>query len=374
MDGSCLRAPGPAKYLPKSQFSRQLEARVDAYFVRHRLDRRDAPRMYLKTAVVLVWCAGSYVGLLQSSVAWTAVPLSISLGLSMAAIGFNVQHDGNHGAYSCHGWVNGLMARSLDLLGGSAYFWRFKHNIAHHTHTNISGQDDDISLGVLGRLSPNDRWRWPYRFQHLYLWFLYAMLAVEWQTTGEFRNLWSKRLIGRTRVPFPGRREHVLFWVGKVVFFALAFALPLLLGRRWPDVVGCYLVSSVTLGLTLAIVFQLAHCVGEARFARPAGGDGTDVDREWTAHQIESTVDFAHGSRFVTWYVGGLNYQIEHHLFPRVCHVHYPALAPIVAATCEEFGIRYFTHRTLRDALVAHVRWLHAMGRPPGDGGCSPTL
>ncbi len=364
MDGSCFQVAGSAKYLPKSQFTRELDARVDEYFATHDLRRRDLPRMYLKSAVVLAWCALSYVALVRSTTAWAAVPLSITLGLAMAAIGFNVQHDGNHGAYSSHAWINGLMARSLDLLGGSAYFWRFKHNIAHHTHTNISGMDDDISLGVLGRLSPNDRWRSPYRFQHLYVWFLYALLAVEWQTTGEFRNLWSKRRIGKTNVPFPCRREHFLFWVGKVVFFGLALVVPLCLHDKLGAVIGCYLISAVTLGLTLAIVFQLAHCVGEARFAEPAAGSDA-VDREWAIHQIESTVDFAPRSRLVTWYVGGLNYQIEHHLFPRVCHIHYPALAPIVAATCNKFNVRHFTHPTLRQAVTSHVRWLRAMGREP---------
>jgi linoleoyl-CoA desaturase len=351
-----------ARYQPKSAFSAELHSRVEAYFTSAGLRKRDLPRMYFKTFVVLAWCALSYIGLLHTSTFWMAGLLSVSLGLSMAAIGFNVQHDGNHGAYSRRESVNQLMARSLDLLGGSAYFWRFKHNIAHHTHTNISGQDDDISLGVLGRLSPHDPWRSGYRFQHFYVWALYALLALEWQTTGEFRNLISKRRIGRTRVPFPCRAEHALFWVGKVVFFGLAFALPLAT-HSISAVVGCYLISTVTLGLTLAVVFQLAHCVEEARFTEAPSADDM-VAREWTAHQVESTVNFAPGGRLVTWFVGGLNYQIEHHLFPRVCHLHYPALAPIVAQVCREYHVQYFSHPTMRAALRSHFRWLRAMGRP----------
>src|SRR5215471_6689917 len=210
--------------------------------------------MYLKTGIVIAWCALSYLALLRGPSFWVAGALSVSLGLAMAAIGFNVQHDGNHGAYSSRVWVNRLMARSLDLLGGSAYFWRFKHNIAHHTHTNISGQDDDISLGALGRLSPHDPWRPSYRYQHLYVWGLYALLALEWQTTGEFRNLLTKTHSGLTRVPPLSRRQHALFWLGRVVFFGLAFGIPLV---RHPlgAVLGAYLISTVTLGLTLATVF-----------------------------------------------------------------------------------------------------------------------
>jgi linoleoyl-CoA desaturase len=362
---SASSSPGSlrsARYLPKSGFSAELHTRVDAYFASAGLRKRDSLRMYCKTATVIGWCALSYLALLRGPSFWAAGALSVSLGLAMAAIGFNVQHDGNHGAYSSREWVNGLMARSLDLLGGSAYFWRFKHNIAHHTHTNISGQDDDISLGLLGRLSPHDPWRTAYRFQHIYVWLLYGLLALEWQITGEFRYLISKTHFGRTRVPFPCRGEHAMFWVGKVVFFGLAFALPF---ARHPvtSVLACYLVVTVTLGLTLAVVFQLAHCVEEARFTE-APSDDDLVEREWAAYQVEATVNFAPQSQLITWFVGGLNYQIEHHLFPRVCHVHYPALAPIVAQVCREHQVRYFSHRTMSAALRSHFRWLRAMGRP----------
>lgn len=173
-----------AVYLPRSVFSRDLHERVDRYFETSGKSRRDLPVMYIKTAFMLAWLAVSYVFLVEASSWWVGAPWALSLGLAMAGIGFNVQHDGSHGSYSRLPAINWVMARSLDLLGGSAYFWRFKHNIAHHTHTNLSGQDDDINLGALGRLSPHDRWRRAHRFQHLYIWILYALLAVEWQTSG----------------------------------------------------------------------------------------------------------------------------------------------------------------------------------------------
>jgi len=275
---------GCAKYLPRAEFSDEVNRRVDEYFTAGNLKRRDLPGMYLKTATVLGWFTLSYAGLFFTTNTGVAIALSVSLGLAMAAVGFNIQHDGNHGGYSDRPWVNTLMARSLDLLGGSAYFWRFKHNIAHHTHTNISGQDDDFNLGGFGRLSPHDRWRSFHRFQHLYVWFLYAMLALEWQTTGELRNLVMKRKIGLTRVPFPAPREHALFWVGRIVFLGLAFGLPLSL-HSVSSVMGCFAIAGITLGLTLSIVFQLAHCVEEAHFAKP-DDESHLVAREWAAHQV----------------------------------------------------------------------------------------
>lgn len=341
----------------------ELRERVDAYFSTHKLGTRDVPAMYRKTLVMLAWCGLSYAGLLAAPAIGPGMAFSVSLGFAMAGIGFNIMHDGSHGAYSRRPWVNELAARSLDLLGGSAYFWRFKHLIAHHTYTNISGQDDDLTLANLGRLSPHAPWRRAFRFQHIYVWGLYGLMALEWQTTGELRSLISGRRVGLTAVPFPSCREHLLFWAGKVVFFGLAFAVPLL-AHPWWHVLACYAVAAVTLGFVLALVFQLAHCVEEAHFEQPTV-DNAVVNKEWAAHQAEATVDFAPRNRLVTWYLGGLNYQIEHHLFPGICHVHYPALALLVEEICRKHGVRHFSHPTVAAAVRSHVRWLRKMGCPP---------
>jgi linoleoyl-CoA desaturase len=357
-------APRVATYLPRTAFAGDVQARVKEHFRLTGNRERDLPRMYLKTAVMMLWLGGSYAALvfLASSTA-TVVAAAISLGLAMAGVGFNVQHDGNHGAYSNRPWVNKVMSLSLDLMGGTAYYWHFKHNVAHHTHTNVSGHDDDINAGPLGRLSPHQRWYAAHRFQHFYFWGVYALLALEWQLTGEFRNLTTRRSIGSTKVPSPPPREVVIFWVGKVVFFGLAFALPL---TRHPvlNVLGAYLVTTMTLGLVLAVVFQLAHCSADVDF-RAVTDDDRVVRRSWAEHQVETTMDFGRGNRLLSWYVGGLNFQIEHHLFPTICHLNYPALAPIVEQTCRDHGVRYVAHGTFRSALAAHVRWLRLMGRKP---------
>ncbi len=352
----------PPTFIGSTAFRRDLQTRVAAYFDERRLSQRDARAMYLKTAVLLAWLAASYLGLVfWARAAWQAVPLSISLGLAMAGVGFNIQHDGGHGAYSRHPAINQAMALTLNLLGGNAYFWHYKHNIAHHTYPNISGSDNDIYLGPFGRLSPHDRRHGFHRFQHLYIWVLYALLAVDWQLFGDFRN-YAKPGVADTRVPRPRGREQVYFWAGKLTFFTLAFGLPLLVGHHVAVIAAMYLLTSLTLGLTLAITFQLAHCVEEAVFRQPAGDDG-QIGREWTAHQVETAVDFARDNRLVTWYLGGLNFQIEHHLFPKICHVHYPALSPIVEEVCAAHGVRHFSHPTVREALRSHVRFLKQMGR-----------
>jgi linoleoyl-CoA desaturase len=357
--------PGPsATFLPKSAFQRELQARVAEYFAATGQSSRGDGRMYLKTAVMLAWLLASYVALVfVVSSPPLAVAAAVSLGLAMAGVGFNVQHDGNHGAYSERPGVNRLMALTLDLLGGTAYFWHYKHNVAHHGHPNVDGHDDDINVGVLARFSPHQRWYPHQRLQHLYVWLLYALLALEWQLTGEFRNFYSKSRYGQVPVPRPQGRERVTFWVGKLVFFGLAFGLPLALHPP-ARVLGLFVVSSGTLGLVLAVVFQLAHCTDKASF-RQVTAEARVLPRGWAEHQVESTTDFARGNRWVSWYVGGLNMQIEHHLFPRICHVHYAALAPIVEETCRAHGVPYSAHSTCLDALAGHLRWLLALGRRP---------
>jgi linoleoyl-CoA desaturase len=252
------------------------------------------------------------------------------------------------------------MGFSLDVLGGSSYFWNFKHNIAHHSYPNVSGADDDIYLGPLGRLSPHDRRYWFHRFQHIYMWGLYALMAVKWQLVDDFRFI-IRPGIGDTHVPRPRMKEHVLFWVGKVVFFGLAVFLPLRHHSLGNVLLG-FLATGAVLGVVLSLVFQLAHCVEDADFT-PSPSQRAVPERDWATHQVESTVNFGRKNRLVTWLVGGLNFQIEHHLFPQVCHVHYPALSPIVERVCARHHVRYFSHETTWDALRSHYAWLRRLGR-----------
>ena len=318
---------------------------------------RGTAAAHFKTATLFAWLVVSYALLVfVADGPWTAVPFAVSLGLAMAGIGFNVMHDGGHGSYSQSPRVNRLMARSLDLLGGSSYVWHRKHNLLHHTWPNVAGLDDDIDTGGLARMSVAQPRRGFHRFQWLYMWPLYGFLAVKWHFFDDFAFL-AKCRVGSRRFPRPEGGDLAVFAGGKVLFFTWAFAIPLL-WHPLPVVLGTYFVCVFVLGLTLSTVFQLAHCVPEA-------ASGLAGERSWARRQVESSVDFAPGHGLITWYLGGLNYQIEHHLFPHIAHVHYPAIAPTVEAVCQEFGVRYSAYPTLRTALAAHVRFLRRLGASP---------
>lgn len=358
---SSARPPGGLKFSSDNAFYVELRRRVDEYFRITGRRQRDCWQMYLKTAILVASFAVSYVLLVLVARTWLqALALAILLGLSAAGIGFNTQHDGGHRAYSNYVWVNKLMAMTIDMMGGSSYLWHWKHAVFHHSYVNIEGHDTDIDLGIVARLTPHQKRLTFHRWQHLYLWPLYGLLAIKWHLLGDFRKLITGR-IGDHRVPRPKNWDLVILLAGKAIFVTTAFGIPLVFHP--PNVVlFYYLVAALVLGTVLSIVFQLAHCVEEASFPLPAKGSGR-IENAWAIHQAETTVDFARRSRVVAWLLGGLNFQIEHHLFPRISHVHYPAISRLVEETCRDFGVKYREYTSFRAGVASHFRWLRRMGR-----------
>lgn len=362
---------GPSDYRPGLKFSgsdrfvRELRKRVDAYFEQTGRKRRDCPAMYFKTLTILTWFFGAYALLLfVVSSWWLVLPLAVILGVAMAAIGFNIQHDGGHKAYSERQWVNKIMSMTLDLMGGSSYLWDWKHNSIHHTYPNVDGHDDDINIGIFGRLSPQQKHYWFHRLQGIYLWALYGLLAIKWHFFDDFYNLAVGR-IGQNKIRRPRGMDLAIFIGGKVLFFSLAFVIPMLL-HPWWAVIGVYAIAAFVSGVVLSVVFQLAHCVTEAEFPVPVMTENgaEKMSTDWAVHQVLTTVNFSRRSKLLCWFLGGLNFQVEHHLFHRICHVHYPALSKVVEQTCKEFDIRYAEHRSIFTAIASHFRWLVLMGKP----------
>ncbi len=340
----------------------ELQASVDAYFERTGLDRAGGAPMWGKTLAILLWAGSSYLLLLLWATSWwSAAPLAVSLGLALAAAGFCVMHDGNHGSYGRRRLVNLAAGGVLDLLGGSSYVWKHKHNVLHHTYTNVDGVDDDIELRPFFRLADSQPLRWMHRFQFLYWVPLFALFTTKWILVDDFVAL-ARGKVGRHRMKRPRGLDLAQLLAGKVSFLVWGVTVPLLFVPLVPYLLGYLLVSTVW-GVTMGLVFQLAHASEDATFVAnpPAGGA---LERPWVEHQLATTVDFACGNRLLSWYVGGLNFQVEHHLFPRISHRHYPALAPLVREVCRAHGITPHEHPTLWSAVRAHLEFLRRMGRP----------
>jgi linoleoyl-CoA desaturase len=360
LSAATLQGTG-VKYPPHSPLRSALTEAARSHLDELGVRPEGGGRLVLKSLVVFAWGFGSYALLVfWAATWWQAALLVLSLGLAMAAIGFNVQHDGSHGTYSRRRAGNRLSALALDLMGGSSYLWHYKHNVLHHQFTNVEGVDDDLNAGPLLRLAPGQRRRWFHRFQCWYIWALYAFLPPKWQFWDDFQNLVTGR-IGDQRIPRPKGPQLSLFVLGKLVFLLWAFVIPLLFHSPG-KVLLAYAGTALVLGVVLGTVFQLAHCVEEAGFATiPSAPD--KMESPWVEHQLATTMDFAPSNRLLSWYVGGLNFQVEHHLFPKVSHIHYPRLQPVVRRVCGEHGIAHLSHDTLRGALSSHVRYLRRMGR-----------
>lgn len=357
---SIANQPLRVKFDRTDNFHQELKHRVDAYFKTTGRSPKDAPQMYLKTLIILSWCAVSW-GLLVFAAQswWQAVFLCFSLGMAMAGIGLSIQHDGNHKSYSNNTIVNQITGFGADVLGVSSYLWKQQHNLLHHSYTNVCGVDHDINMGALCRLAPQQKRYWFHRFQYIYLPVLYSFLVVAWHFYRDFKDL-ILGSIGEYKIPRPQGKDLVLVVLGKLTFFTLAFGIPLYFHPAWQVIAAYFGVSAVT-GLWLSFVFQTAHCMPEAEFVS-LPENSQPLANNWAVHQLETTVDFAPHNALLTWYIGGLNYQVEHHLFPGICHVHYPAIAPIVQATCQEYGVKYNVLPSFTAAIGSHLRWLRQMG------------
>ncbi|MGJ3251184.1 MAG: fatty acid desaturase family protein [Elainellaceae cyanobacterium] len=355
-----IKHSSKVKFDKNSDFQIELRRRVDELFQSTGRRKRDCPQMYVKTVALLVILATTYTLLVFGAQTWwQAIPLSILLGLSMAEIGFNIQHDGGHQAYSNSAWINKLMSMTLDLIGGSSYNWHWKHIVFHHTYVNITKHDTDLDIGIFGRLTPYQKHFPFHRWQHYYLWILYGLIAIRWHFYDDFHNVLLGRISER-RYPRPTGWDLVVFLGGKALFFTLAFGIPLQFHSLWV-VLSFYCLTMFVLGLFLSVVFQLAHTVEEAAFIVPQH-DTKQIDTAWAIHQVETTVNFSKHNRVMTWLLGGLNFQVEHHLFPKICHVNYPFMSKVVMATCQEFGVNYVQHPSFWAGVTSHFRWLRRMG------------
>ena len=356
-----IRVPQKVSFDNGGEFIRETRREVELYLQSRWTRVRGYLQLYSKTVVAFGLMAVSWTTLIFLSPGiWLGLLCLVGLAAGATLTAFCVQHDANHGAYFTKRRYNHLMGWTADaLLGFSSYAWRVKHNVAHHTYTNVDDYDDDISQVPFARFMPQQKARPWYRLQHYYIWPMYTLMVLRWQTAGDVAAF-ARGSIGRSPLRAPKRWDLVGLVAGKAFFIGWALVVPMLVYPWW-GVLGAYVVFAMIMGLITATTFQLAHCVEEADFASVEELSGPK--RVWAVHEVETTVDFCPRNPVLTWVLGGLNYQIEHHLFPRVPHTHYARIAEIVKRNSEKYGVRYTTQPTLWFALRSHFRHLRTMGR-----------
>jgi len=342
-----------------TSFFKILRKKVDRYFRDRKLLRSGEGKVYFKGLLMVASAATLYTILMTMSLsAPIAILLCIILGLNLAFIGFNVMHEGGHSSFSRHLWVNKVSAYFLNVLGGNAYYWSIKHNINHHTYTNIEGIDSDIDVRPFMRLHEGQPLRWYHRYQHIYWVVFYGISYLAWVFYEDFK----KYITGKV-TPVSGRKkislkEHLIFWFTKIGYMGIYMVIPILIVGWLPWLIG-FLIVTITCGLTISIVFQLAHVVEGTTFHHPED----DSSREWAIHQLNTTSNFGTSNKLLFWLLGGLNFQIEHHLFPKISHIHYPAISRLVKETCKEYGIAYHEYSSMFKAVVSHLLHLQRLGR-----------
>eukprot|EP00850_Spirogloea_muscicola_P016783 SM000139S00100 [mRNA] locus=s139:106595:117233:+ [translate_table: standard] len=348
-------------------FYTTLKRRVEAYFQEQKVDPRSHPHMFMKTFLI---CAGYILCYFATFFYFqnTLLMLSAALGMGVLAaeVGVSIQHDANHGAYSRWTNLGFLMSTSLDLVGASSFMWRQQHVVGHHVSTNVNEFDPDIRVKDpdVRRVTIAQPWQWYHAYQKYYLGALYGLLAIKSIFVDDFSAYFSGK-IGSVQVAKMTTIEEIIFFGGKAAYATYMFVIPSLFGVHGQFTnFSLFLLSQLMTGWILAFMFQVAHVVDEAEFYNPSNaGRLATIPRGWAAAQVATTTDFSHGSFFWTHFSGGLNYQIEHHLFPAMCHVRYPSIQPIVQRACEEFNVPYHCFQSFWSALQSHFAYLEKAGR-----------
>lgn len=344
-----------------ADFVPEVRKRVSDYFETTGRSQKADWRMVVKTVVLLGGSLACYLLILSGwFTPWQMLGMCVLLGVGMAGIGFSVAHDALHGAYSSNKRVNELLGYSFDVLGANGYMWKITHNVIHHTYTNIHGVDEDLYVSPLLRLSPDAPRRWYHRFQHIYSFLAYSFATLNWLFAKDYQQFMKKDIGPYTDKTHP-RKEWVTLFVGKFFAYAIILLPFFVLDIAWWQILIGVLVVHLTAGMILGVIFQLAHVVEGPEYLAP--DESGLMDHQWLIHEMHTTANFAGKNRLLSWYIGGLNYQIEHHLFPQVCSIHYPAISPIVRDAARQHGVPYHYNPTLTAAIRSHQRMLKKFGR-----------
>lgn len=344
-------------------FFHELRKRVDGYFVTNNISKNANAAMVLKTVILLTAYFTPYIMLLTMSSlsGWAMAGLCFIMGTALAGVGMSVMHDSCHGSYSSNRNINEIMSYTMNLIGGNAFNWKIQHNVKHHTYTNIYGADEDVNNGDVIRLSPYSDYKPYHKYQHIYSWALYLLGTFSWVTIKDFRQLGQFKR--EKTMAFSYRKEMTKLVITKLLYWGYTLAIPMLVMNVpfWYVIIG-FIIVHFTAGFILTVVFQCAHIV--ENLEHDIVHEETKIQHSWAVHQILTTANFARNNRFLNWYLGGLNFQIEHHLFPHICHIHYTKISEIVKQTVEDFNLKYREFPNMIAAIGSHYRTLKAFSVP----------
>jgi linoleoyl-CoA desaturase len=343
-------------------FYSTLNRRVDEYFILNNKSKNGNWLMAFKTLFYLSVCTLAYLDLMLRTNSMTIqFALWIIIGFFTAFIGLNISHDAIHGSVSKHKWANKLLSYTFNIIGANAYMWSIMHNIVHHTYTNIEGHDEDIESVPLLRMSPHQQLLKIHRQQYWYAFLFYGFASLSWVFIKDYVKFFKKKIGNYDNKKHPPIEYFNLFFF-KAVYYSLFVVIPFVaIHAAWWQILLGLLVMHFCEGITMAIIFMLAHVVEETQFPLP--DERGSMANCWAVHQLFTTADFGRDNHTLSFFCGGLNFQVEHHLYPRICHVHYKPISCIVQQTAKEYNLRYNANPTFRGAMKSHIRFLKKLGR-----------
>ncbi|MDB5229822.1 MAG: acyl-CoA desaturase [Chitinophagaceae bacterium] len=337
-----------------------LKNKVNEYFAKTGKSTTGDAKLFTKALILFGLWTAVYIHLVFFTPAvWLAITECSIFGFLTACIGFNVMHDGAHGSFSNSPVINKIAAFSLNFLGGNAFMWNMKHNVIHHAYTNIDGIDDDLDARPFLRMASSQKAYKMHKYQYVYFWAVYSLLYLYWIFFSDFKKYFRNK-VGEMPLKKMDWKDHTALWFFKLLFFFMFIAVPIYNVGVSSWVIG-FLSFTMVAGLVLSIVFQLAHTVEHTHFPMP-DADNNKLNDEWVVHQLKTTANFATGNKVISWLVGGLNFQIEHHLFPKISHVHYPAISKIIKEICQERNVQYVEYRKMGQAVKSHIAYLRKVG------------
>lgn len=346
-----------------ADFFSTLRQKVDNYFKENQISKYGDYRFFIKTVVMLSLYIVPFVLILTGVFSiWAMLIFTFIIGIGKAGIGMCVMHDANHGSSSPSKTVNKIFGNTMYLLGASNFAWKIQHNVLHHTYTNVYDMDEDIDNKFIIRLSPYADLKKFHKYQYIYALPLYCFLtiAVLVKDYSQVLSYTSKNF--QFKANTTQAKELLILSITKLLYLTCALLLPyLLLDITWWQLLIGFCVTHFTTGFILSIVFQLAHVLENTEHHH-IPEDNDHLENTWAVHQLRTTADFAHNNKLLSWYIGGLNFQIEHHLFPHICHVHYPAISKIVKSTAKEFNLPYNESPTFLSAVISHIKMLKELG------------
>lgn len=343
----------------ENAFFEDARTSVAHYFKDNKISSLGNSEFLVKTIFwLLVWGSTWYGVIIFKNNFWLAFGIGLVFIFTHVMIAFNMMHDANHDAVFKSKKANLYFSYLIELIGCNRKLWTISHNKEHHTFLNVYKQDSNIEGYKILRLTPEEPLLGYHRLQWLYAIFIYALVTLNYATVKDIKMLFRYAKEDKLQITFGYLMEFIFF---KILYYTYVFIIPIFVfGVSFKLVFSYWLIGHFMIGIFLALIFVTGHLTETVFYPKVVDGA---VHTNWAVNVVKTTGDYSASSK-LEWLVGGINIHVAHHLFPRINHVHYKKLAPIIRASAIKHGLVYREIPSFWTAMRSHFVLLKALGRP----------